>query len=971
MKGISRIVAGIMVCIFCFMTTAAFEYEFSFAEGTVTGESKAEDAYIKVEPIDVEGVYTREQILDWYGIFDVNELANIKSTEIVSDGNVQTLNLALADDVYYGGTDGYAEEWLVSDGVISEQFIDLDSDGTDEYFIIYIDSTAEDVYDYVYIETAAYAVVFETEGDYYVYADSMKVDIGYSYERFIRIVNGEKGTYILQGGIAYWDGGSGGVNAQIFGYDGEKLYMAVIARASTEGSFVLNMRSEPEDADELMDLCDDYYYYADEAAAAGIVEGENYFYTDGSYDVFDYEDGSLNIDCFVGIDNVAAMLSPFGVDVGYTIEDGSYYELYLNGGENIYYANEEWYDGSCIIVMELSANVDFEGGYRLKAEDAEENVIDWSKPYAYVESAGNTNPEKGTLLTEDMLGQVIQVQDRVGGWFRFVAPYDGDYSFMVLSHSLKYDNFNIALSIDGNVYQWMNYSESDEVQTNVVKGVKAGQVLEWWDEDGSGRGYTSLDPFMLMISVDSNEPLFAETESEECRHDGGVYYTEHPDHEEKCALCDETMPLRTTDSNVHISGLSTCGYCFSAYGPDQFRAIEMAGYSYDVYDMPERGGKYLNRIEIADVRGNFTWDNTFPVTEAMITVSETVDHELIVTVTFEGSQDIIDDWLRDANAVPYNGIHTGVYNARKRFLDAYIYNADFDFEVNFMCDGVLYDEKMSLNKLFTIVRDNPGAHLRITGHSYGGALAQVFTVWAIEEFKIPANRIETYTFASLVPFTKDFVREHTALRNVRVYNYIHAQDYVPDLGVTSELYVVEPEEYEINYNEDGFLEMKKGEITILVNDPNFLERIVWERAFTVNMNVDKVNYVLNSAVVKTSSVVENAGNIGATLILEMGEEMEDYYAGEIIGDAGGIIGDQLGVLFGIDAEQSVYDEFTSEYKLGGFTISGSNIGTNVYLYSDMNVGLSSISDAHVMVTYIHLLHDERDPYYFDVIEVLE
>ena len=52
----------------------------------------------------------------------------------------------------------------------------------------------------------------------------------------------------------------------------------------------------------------------------------------------------------------------------------------------------------------------------------------------------------------------------------------------------------------------------------------------------------------------------------------------------------------------------------------------------------------------------------------------------------------------------------------------------------------------------------------------------------ISVFGIPAERIETYTFASLVPFTKNFVERHPELKDANVYNFIHVQDIAPDVG---------------------------------------------------------------------------------------------------------------------------------------------------------------------------------------------
>ena len=126
---------------------------------------------------------------------------------------------------------------------------------------------------------------------------------------------------------------------------------------------------------------------------------------------------------------------------------------------------------------------------------------EWKNPYATVTSTGSGNADKGTLITEDMIGKILQVKDKVGGWFRMIAPKDGDYKFSVLSDTITDEWFRILPYINGSGVGTLRYEKSTEIQSGVVKNVKKGDVLTWWDCDNTDRWYTFLQPFKLKIDI--------------------------------------------------------------------------------------------------------------------------------------------------------------------------------------------------------------------------------------------------------------------------------------------------------------------------------------------------------------------------------------------------------------------------------------------------------------------------------------
>ena len=221
------------------------------------------------------------------------------------------------------------------------------------------------------------------------------------------------------------------------------------------------------------------------------------------------------------------------------------------------------------------------------------------------------------------------------------------------------------------------------------------------------------------------------------------------------------------------------------YTPE--RAFYFSTMAAEAYRMKENGaGSTDNRWEISDDNRNSFGNAKNPVTEALVTTSLTEDGELVLTISFEGSQDLYDDWLRDAIGAARNGVHEGVDDAMQRFIRDYVNNESRGMNVSLKNEYGEIEGRYSLKQLLEEVKNNPNARLRITGHSLGGAMAQYFTYYAIDQMGVGTDQVETYTFASLVPFTDEFVQKHPNLQEAKIYNVIDVRDLVPDVGVTAE-----------------------------------------------------------------------------------------------------------------------------------------------------------------------------------------
>lgn len=133
--------------------------------------------------------------------------------------------------------------------------------------------------------------------------------------------------------------------------------------------------------------------------------------------------------------------------------------------------------------------------------------LDWSSPAVWVKSAGNRDFKRATRIDSSLLGTVLHVEESVGGWFSFVIPKDGDYHFSIKAPNLSQMYFTMEFFIgdDKTYLDSLLFIKSNTIQTRVLKDLKAGSTIYWYDRDASGNGYTQLDPYELRITIESSD----------------------------------------------------------------------------------------------------------------------------------------------------------------------------------------------------------------------------------------------------------------------------------------------------------------------------------------------------------------------------------------------------------------------------------------------------------------------------------
>ena len=127
-------------------------------------------------------------------------------------------------------------------------------------------------------------------------------------------------------------------------------------------------------------------------------------------------------------------------------------------------------------------------------------LADWNTPALRYTASGNGNAQRGYLVKDTDLSQVMSVTPKSGGWSRFVAPVSGEYSFSVDTDQLQTSALTIYIyRAEGDIEDLqqtdcLNYQQNSGIVTQVIGGVLAGETI-FWKEDAGGSS-----PYLLMVS---------------------------------------------------------------------------------------------------------------------------------------------------------------------------------------------------------------------------------------------------------------------------------------------------------------------------------------------------------------------------------------------------------------------------------------------------------------------------------------
>ena len=273
-----------------------------------------EPVSVSSAPVQSAASGAHQAALNELGVFNYDDLYNIRKVDHSAEGGYQSFNVWYEDGVFYGGSDGYAEDWMTAEGVIAETEYDLDGDGAMEYIALYVTHEADE-WDYV---SPRYRIaIYEMNGA--SMTKTADFETSFDYEgmhdaRFAAIVPGAKGNVIVTGthnGIA------------VFAYDGSNAYVDLIVGLSEYyRNYALTARLPAEDYIAVADALVYYMDYPDRLGKYVSVSDQTLRYYALPFNE-DYGTPKQNyLDAYA---SCAAYAEPYGIFIRYN-ED-----LQLNG----------------------------------------------------------------------------------------------------------------------------------------------------------------------------------------------------------------------------------------------------------------------------------------------------------------------------------------------------------------------------------------------------------------------------------------------------------------------------------------------------------------------------------------------------------------------------------------------------------------------------------------------------------------
>ncbi|MBQ9033709.1 MAG: hypothetical protein IJ107_03460, partial [Lachnospiraceae bacterium] len=264
-----------------------------------------------------------------------------------------------------------------------------------------------------------------------------------------------------------------------------------------------------------------------------------------------------------------------------------------------------------------------------------------------------------------------------------------------------------------------------------------------------------------------------------------------------CPLCNPSMNKKASfETNI----LETAKRYFYLSG---------LAYDTDEWAKNKKAINPVNQLRIDHTRYSDSADYSLAAPDCLIETNMSEDGKLVLTLAFEGSsgedptiiksffeaiknpddehkhlhEESYEDWASTDFVPGQNdkGIHKGIDRAYDRLMSI---NDKIPMPSPVLESITTLGYKNTLSDLIRYAANTPDKSIiQTTGHSLGGALAQVFAYHMISDYGIQKEQVYAYTFASFVPFTNAAI-SGSKFDDLNVYNFINVRDFVPKYGVT-------------------------------------------------------------------------------------------------------------------------------------------------------------------------------------------
>ena len=277
--------------------------------------------------------------------FDKLDPNVVKGSTVIENGGIQYYTVTLQPGIDFGGSAGYAANWVTDEGALCETEADLDGDGENELLVYEI--VRREVEFFGYPDTAAMGdlVIHEKENGLYrevqrIRSVGAQTPMG---ESAVFLTQTSAGAFLCDVLYGMGDGAVSSVLANIYRYDGtEAKLVAKMAADNMGASWFIQGVDVDTTSDAWYAAIDAYEKNGDAAAFAmmGLWLGGNFHFFPAHWDESQTDYRAKYY--YEAFDKAAELLRGYGLTLSYQVNAAERYcdTIAVSGGKRLYYCND-------------------------------------------------------------------------------------------------------------------------------------------------------------------------------------------------------------------------------------------------------------------------------------------------------------------------------------------------------------------------------------------------------------------------------------------------------------------------------------------------------------------------------------------------------------------------------------------------------------------------------------------------------